>query len=168
MYLYLYRYIVYVIYIKKSYIHTCVYMYTHIYICMYLYRYMCVCVYTHICMYDFFIYITYIYIDIDICDISILHMWYISYIWFLYYVAAAAAKLLQSCPTLCDPIDCSPSGSPVPGILQARTLEQVAISFSNALKWKVKVKLLSRVRLLATPWTAAYQAPPSTGFSRQE
>jgi len=73
-----------------------------------------------------------------------------------------------SCPTLCDPIDGSPPGSPVPGILQARTLEWVAISFSNAWKWKVKVKSLSRVRLLATPSTAAYQAPPSMGFSRQE
>ena len=83
-------------------------------------------------------------------------------------VAAAAAKSLQSCPTLCDPIDSSPTGSPVPGILQARTLEWVAISFSNAWQWKVKVKSLSRVRLLATPWTAAYQAPPSMGFSRQE
>ena len=82
--------------------------------------------------------------------------------------AAAAAKSLQSCPTLCDPIDGSPPGSPVPGILQARTLEWVAISFSNAWKWKVKVKSLSRVRLLATPWTTAYQAPPSMGFSRQE
>ena len=82
--------------------------------------------------------------------------------------AAAAAKSLQSCPTLCDPIDGSPSGSPVPGILQARTLEWVAISFSNAWKWKVKVKSLSRVRLLATSWTAAYQAPPSMGFARQE
>ena len=81
---------------------------------------------------------------------------------------AAAAKSLQSCPTLCDPIDGSPPGSPVPGILQARTPEWVAISFSNAWKWKVKVKSLSRVRLLATPWTAAYQAPPSMGFSRQE
>ena len=79
-----------------------------------------------------------------------------------------AAKSLQSCPTLCDPIDSSPSGSTVPGILQARTLEWVAISFSNAWKWKVKVKSLSRVRLFATPWTAAYQAPPSMGFSRQE
>ena len=69
---------------------------------------------------------------------------------------------------LCDPIDSSPPGSPVPGILQARTLEWVAISFSNALKWKVKVKLLSRVWLIATPWTAAYQAPPSMGFSRPE
>ena len=65
-------------------------------------------------------------------------------------------------------MDCSPPGSPVPGILQARTLEWVAISFSNAWKWKVKVKLLSRVRLLGTPWTAACQAPPSMGFSRQE
>ena len=82
--------------------------------------------------------------------------------------AAAAAKLLQSCPTLCDPIDSSPPGSPVPGILQARALEWGAISFSNAWKWKVKVKSLIRVWLLATPWTAAYQAPPSMGFSRQE
>ena len=72
------------------------------------------------------------------------------------------------CPTLCDPVDGSPPGSPVPGILQARTLEWVAISFSNAWKWKVKVKSLSRVQLLAPPWTAAYQAPPSMGFSRQE
>ena len=79
---------------------------------------------------------------------------------------ATAAKSLQSCTTLCDPIDGSPPGSPVLGILQARTLEWVAISFSNA--WKVKVKSLSRVQLLATPWTAAYQAPPSMGFSRQE
>ena len=82
--------------------------------------------------------------------------------------AAAAAASLQSCPTLCNPRDSSPPGSPVPGILQARTLEWVAISFSNAWKWKVKVKSLSYVRLPATPWTAAYQAPPSTGFSRQE
>ena len=81
---------------------------------------------------------------------------------------AAAAKSLQSCLTLCDPIDGSPLGSSDPGILQARTLERVAISFSNAWKWKVKVKSLSRVRLLATPWTAAYQAPPSMGFSRQK
>ena len=83
-------------------------------------------------------------------------------------LAAAAAKSLQSCPTLCDPIDGSPPGSAVPGILQARTLEWVAISFSNAWKWKVKVKSLSHVRLLATPWTAAHKAPPSMGFSRQE
>ena len=80
----------------------------------------------------------------------------------------AAAKSLQSCPTLCNPLDGSPPGSPVPGILQARTVEWVAISFSNAWKWKVKVKSLSRVRLVATPWTAAHQAPPSVGFSRQE
>ena len=84
------------------------------------------------------------------------------------WIAAAAAKLLQSCPTLCDSIDGSPPGSPVPGILQARTLEWVAISFSNASKWKVKVKSLSHARLLVTPWTAAHQAPPSMGFSRQE
>ena len=79
------------------------------------------------------------------------------------YAAAAAAKSLQSYPTLCDPIDGRPPGSPVPGILQARTLEWVAISFSNA--WKVKVKSLSRVRLVATPWTAAYQALQSMRFS---
>ena len=95
--------------------------------------------------------------------------------WILYHWAtweawetSAAAKSLQSCLTLCDPVDVSPPGSPVPGILQARTLEWVAISSSNAWKWKVKVKTFSRVRLLATPWTAAYQAPPSMGFSRQE
>ena len=78
------------------------------------------------------------------------------------------AKSPQLCPTLCNPRDGSPPGSPVPGTLQARTLEWVAISFSNAGKWKVKGKSLSRVQLLATPWTAAYQAPPSMGFSRQE
>ena len=82
--------------------------------------------------------------------------------------ATATAKLLQLCLTLCDPIDGSPPGFSVHGILQARTLEWVAISFSNAWKWKVKVKSLSHVRLLVTPWTAAYQAPPSMGFSRQE
>ena len=82
--------------------------------------------------------------------------------------ASAAAKSLQSCLTLCDPIDGSPPGSAIPGILQARTLEWVAISFSNEWKWKLKVKLLSRVRPSATPWTAVFQAPPSMGFSRQE
>ena len=85
-----------------------------------------------------------------------------------FLIPAAAAKSLQSCPTLCDPIDSSPSDSPIPGILQARTLEWIAISFSKVWKWKVKVKSLSRVRLLVTPWTAAHQAPPSMGFSRQE
>ena len=83
------------------------------------------------------------------------------------YSAAAAAKSLQSCPTLCDPIDGSPSGSAVSGILQARTLEWVSTSFSNAWKWKVKVKLLSHVQLFGTPWTAAYQAPLSMRFSTQ-
>ena len=83
-------------------------------------------------------------------------------------ISYAAAKSLQLCPALCDPVDGSPPGSPVPGILQARTLEWVAISSSNAWKWKVKVKSLNRVRFLGTPWTAAYQAPPSMGFSRQE
>ena len=77
-------------------------------------------------------------------------------------------RSLQLCPTLCDPIDGSPPGSCIPGILQARILEWVAISFSNAWKRKVKVKSLSRVRLVETPWTAAYQAPLPIGFSRQE
>ena len=82
----------------------------------------------------------------------------------------AAAESLQLCLTLCDPIDRSPPGFPVPGpgILQARTMEWVAISFSNAWKWKVKVKSPSRVRPSATPWTVAFQAPPSMGFPRQE
>ena len=84
------------------------------------------------------------------------------------HAAAAAAKSLQSCPTLCNPIDSSPPGSPVPGILQAKNTGVGCISFSNAWKWKGKVKLLSHVWLVATPWTAAYQAPPSMGFSRQE
>ena len=83
-------------------------------------------------------------------------------------VLLPAAKSLQSCPTLCDPIDGSPPGSPVPGILRARTLEWAAISLSNAWKWKVKVKSLSRVWPSATPWTAAFQAPLSTGLSGQE
>ena len=81
---------------------------------------------------------------------------------------SGTTKPLQSCPTLCYPIDSSPPGSPVPGILQARTLEWVAISFPNAWKWKVKVKLFSCVWPSMTPWTAAFQAPPSMGFSRQE
>ena len=81
-----------------------------------------------------------------------------------YHIAADAAKSLQSCLTLCDPIDGNPPGSPIPGILQERTLEWVAISFAKAWKWKVKVKSLSRVWLFATPWTVAHQAPPSMGF----
>ena len=84
------------------------------------------------------------------------------------WCAAAAAKSLQLCLTLCDPIDSSLPDSPVPGILQARTLQWVAIYFFNAWKWKVKVKSLSHVRLFATPWTVACQAPLSVGFSRQE
>ena len=83
------------------------------------------------------------------------------------FLAAAAAKSLQLCPTLCDPIDGSPPGYPVRGILQARILEWVATSFSNAWKWKVKLKSLSRVWLVATSWAAAHQAPLSMGFSRQ-
>ena len=101
----------------------------------------------------------------------IFHHIYVSHLLhpFLYWwTFAAAAKSLQSCTILWDPIDGSPPGSPVPGILQARTLEWVAISFCNAWKWKVKVKSLSRVRPSATPWTAAHQAPPPMGFSRQE
>ena len=84
------------------------------------------------------------------------------------YTAAPAVKSLQSCLTLCNPIDGSPPYSPVPGILQARLLEWVAISFSNTQKWKVKMKFLSRVWPSATPWIAAFKAPPSMGFSRQE
>ena len=84
------------------------------------------------------------------------------------WIKALSAESLQSCPTLCDSIDGSPPGSPVPGILQAKTLEWVVISFSNAWKWKVKVESLSLAQLLVTPWTAAYQAPSSMGFSRQE
>ena len=87
---------------------------------------------------------------------------------YLFYIACLLAASLQSCPTLCDPMDCSLPGFSVHGILQARTLEWVAISFSSAWKWKVKGKSLSHVWLLATPWTAAYQAPPSMGSSRQE
>ena len=87
---------------------------------------------------------------------------------FKFLFVAIVAKSHQSCPTLCDPIGGSPPGSAIPGILQARILEWVAISFSNAWKWKVKVKSLSHVQLLATPWTAAYQAPLSMRFSRQE
>ena len=86
----------------------------------------------------------------------------------VYHAAAAVAKSLQSCLTLCDPIDGSPPGSPIPGILQARILEWVAMFFSNAWKWKVKVKSLSRIQLFTTPWTVAHQALPSMGFSRQE
>ena len=81
---------------------------------------------------------------------------------------AAAVKSLKSCPALCNPIDGSPPGSPVPGIFQARTLEWVAISSYNEWHWKVKVKLLSCIRLFVTPWTTAHQAPSSMGFSRQE
>ena len=101
--------------------------------------------------------------------LSYFYTWYVSFITESDMTAAAtAAKSLQSCPTLCNPIDGSPPGFPIPGILQARTVEWVAISFSNAWKGKGKVKSLNRVRPFVTPWTAAYQAPPSMGFSRQE
>ena len=83
-----------------------------------------------------------------------------------YHVSPAAAKSLQSCPTLCNPKDGSPPGSPIPEILQVRTLEWVAVSFSSAWKWKVKVKLLSCIQLLATPWTAARQASLSIANSQ--
>ena len=92
----------------------------------------------------------------------------ITWLGFQWIVTNIAAKSRQSCPTLCNPIDGSPPASPVLGILQARTLEWVAISFSNASKWKMKVKSLNRVQLFVTPWTVAYQAPPSMGFPRQE
>ena len=98
-------------------------------------------------------------------------MWVWENFWFVFALSKCLLLLLlslQSCPTLCDPIDGSPPGSALSGIFQARTLEWVAISFSNAWKWKVKAKSLSRAWLLATPWTAAYQALPSMGFSRQE
>ena len=105
--------------------------------------------------------------DVTITANWVKRLWCLSYNCMWTY-AAAAAKLLQSCLTLCDPIDSSPPVSPIPGILQARTLEWVAISLSSAWKWKVKAKSLSHVRPSVTPWTAAFQAPPSMGFSRQE
>ena len=112
-------------------------------------------------------YVEYLFIYISGNSLNIFFWNYWTY--FHYHVSSpAAAKSLQSCLTLCDPIDGSPPGSPIPGILQARTLEWVAISFSSAWKWKVKVKSLSCVRLFVTPWTAAHQAPLSMGFSRQE
>ena len=104
-------------------------------------------------------------------DVFIVYKTFINnriYLVFILFYLSAAAKSLQSCPTLCDPIEGSPPGSPVSGIPQARTLEWVAISFSNVWKWEIKVKSLSRVWLFLTPWTAAHQAPPSMGFSRQE
>ena len=106
----------------------------------------------------------------DIADNMVLNLASLSSYFHIYKMIFIiyAAKFLQSCPTLCDPIDSSPPGSPIPGILQARTLEWVAISFSNVWKWKGKVRSLSYVRPSATPWTAAFQAPPSMGFSRQE
>ena len=111
-----------------------------------------------------------LYLDLSVLKtiIQILYRRYLNVFVWCFLIAAAAAELLQSCPTLCDPVDGSLPGSPVPGIPQARTLEWVAISFSNAWKWKVKVKSLSQVWLLATPWTAAHQAPPSMGFFSQE
>ena len=103
---------------------------------------------------------------ISSCNISFIKLRVVKE--FVHDHVAPDAKSLQSCPTLWDPIDGSPPGFPIPGILQARPLEWIAISFSNAWKWKVKVKSLSCVWLLATPWIAAHQAPPSMGFSRQE
>ena len=100
-------------------------------------------------------------VHLDYCKYNIFHLIVLT-------AAAAAAKSLQLWPTLCDPRDGSPLGSAVPEILQARTLEWVAFSFSSARKWKEKVKSLSHVQVFMTPWTAAYQAPPSMAFSRQE
>ena len=114
-----------------------------------------------------FIYI-FLYYLLFLYHYLLLFIYYLLILFLYIYAAAAAAKSLQSCLTLCDPRDSSPPGSSIPGILQARALEWVAISFSNAWKWKVKAKSLSRVRLFVTPWTAAYQASPSMGFSRQE
>ena len=82
--------------------------------------------------------------------------------------AAAAAKSFQSCPTLCNPIDGSPTGSPIPGILQARTLEWVGHFLLQCMKVKSESEVIQSCPTLATPWTAAYQAPPSMGFSRQK
>ena len=123
----------------------CLYAYILVFLCSlkrFFFCHLCVCVCVCVCIYK--------YIYKHMC------------------VYIYTAKSLQSCPTLCDPIDGSPPGSPIPGILQARTLEWVAISFSSAWKWKVKVKLLSRVWFAVTPWTTAHRAPPSMGFSRQE
>ena len=122
-------------------------------------------------------YLLAICMSLEICLFQIFCLIFDQVVWLfmLSYVSSLcililnpAAKLLQSCPTLCDPRDGSPPGSAVPGILQARTLEWVAIFFSNGWKWKVKMKSLSLVWLLATPWTAAYQAPPFMGFARQK
>ena len=113
---------------------------------------------------NWFLFYEYELVSVRLKRLSLLLLWCITY----QHAAAAAAKSLQSCPTLCEPIDGSPPGSAIPGILQARIVEWVAISFSNAWKWNVKVKLLSRVRLFATPWTAAHQAPLPMGFSGQE
>ena len=132
---------------------------------------LCICMYIHICLILWKLTLNKCSIFLwKLCiKIMVLQSKFNKYLSsFLYKTSADAAKSLQSCPTLCDPIDGSPLHSPIPGILQARILEWVAISFSNAWKWKVKVKSLSHVRLLATPWTTAYQAPPSVGFSRQE
>ena len=138
-------------------------------ICLYfiLMMFLSIIVLFYICMYVHILYI-YIYIYTHTHPMIYIHTMIQLRMIQLRIAAAAAAKSLQSCLTLCDPIDGSPPGSPIPGILQARTLEWVAIAFSNAWKWKVKVKSLSRVRLLATPWTATHQAPLSMGFSRQE
>ena len=105
---------------------------------------------------------------INTANVSLCYLVLLRLLLLMLVTAAAAAKSLQSCPTLCDPRDGSPPSSPIPGILQARTLEWVAIFFSKAWKWKVKGKSLSCVRLLVTPWTAAYQVPLPMGFSRQE
>ena len=138
-----------------------------------LYAVQCVCVCVYVCVYISFFAIYHMCRFIENhCSWGgghfITESFVLPFISHFHLPPEPAAKSLQSCLTLCDPIDVSPPGSPAPGILQARTPEWVAISFSNAWKWKVKVKSPSQIRLLATPWTAAYQAPPSMGFSRQE
>ena len=162
-----------------------IYIYIYIYICIYpldYLRYNSLTIKFNILKYGIQVFLVYwqscaIISTIELQNIFIIIHWEKNYICIPISTphsllfpgpAAAAAKSLQSCLTLCDPTEGSPPGSPIPGILQATTLEWVAISFSNAWKWKVKVKWLSRVQFVATPWTAAHQAPPSMGFSRQE
>ena len=125
-----------------------------------------------ICIFSFYLFI---FVLLQFCQIywsfqrnHFIH-WLLLFPFHFYWFATAAAKSLPSCLTLCDCIDGSPPGSPVPGILQARTPEWVAISFPNAWKWKVKVKSLSHIRLFVTPWTV-YSLPGSSihGISRME
>ena len=145
-------------------------------LCIYMYFIVCMYIYCIVCMYTICILYIYIYIKQNTLvgrffksiSSKFQYCQAVSFSNLMYAAAAAATASLQSCPTLCDSMDGSPPGSAILGILQARTLEWVAIPFSNAWKWKVKVRSLSCVRLLVTAWTTAYQAPLSMGFSRQE